>query len=123
MNHVSVAKVQTISCISSHFLAFSVLCSAKTNFVLKFSSKAMAAENDLPCLLVKPLSVLVLPSVMVQPERVICCPSCQLGMTCSLTSLSVASASLSCLLFFSLSDNARQPVCRMMEPLMPNSTS
>ena len=35
-----VAKVQTISCISSHFLAFLLFCAlGKTNFVLKFLVK------------------------------------------------------------------------------------
>ena len=64
MNHVSVAKVQNYFLYLFTFPRFSaVLRSAKTNFVLKFSSKAMAAENGLPCLLVKPLSVLVLPLV------------------------------------------------------------
>ena len=32
MNHISVAKVQTISCISSHFLAFLLFCTTALSF-------------------------------------------------------------------------------------------
>ncbi len=32
MNHVSVGKVQLISCISSHFLAFLLVCARKDEF-------------------------------------------------------------------------------------------